>query len=95
MYFGYFSEICEICSILAYPFKPHPLKNVQNHDMVPLQEVKWNMMSREVRAEYLLKKFWIPGAFEKWQKETEQEMIDEYRDSAKYKRFKRFMKKNR
>ena len=26
-----------ICSILAYPFKPHPLKNVQNHDMVPLQ----------------------------------------------------------
>ena len=26
-----------VCSILAYPFKPHPLKNVQNHDMVPLQ----------------------------------------------------------
>ena len=26
-----------ICSILAYPFKPQPLKNVPNHDMVPLQ----------------------------------------------------------
>ena len=25
-----------ICSILAYPFKPQPLKNVPNHDMVPL-----------------------------------------------------------
>ena len=26
-----------ICSILAYPFKPQLLKNVPNHDMVPLQ----------------------------------------------------------
>ena len=26
-----------ICSILAYPFKPNPLKNVPNGAMVPLQ----------------------------------------------------------
>jgi hypothetical protein len=34
-YFGHFSEISHICPILAIPFKP--LKNVLNHDMVPLQ----------------------------------------------------------
>ena len=25
-----------ICSILANPFKPHPLKNAPNHNMIPL-----------------------------------------------------------
>ena len=29
--------MCHICSILAYPFKPRPLKNVPIHDMVTLQ----------------------------------------------------------
>ena len=36
LYFGNFPEMCHICSILAYPFKPRPLKNVPMHDMVPL-----------------------------------------------------------
>lgn len=33
-----FQKYAIFTQFLAYPFKPHPLKNVPNHDMVPLQE---------------------------------------------------------
>ena len=43
MYFSNFSEIYDLLNF-SVPLSPYPIKNMENHDMVPLHLIWWLTM---------------------------------------------------
>ena len=60
-----------------------------------LDDFRFNGIEDEERAELIAKELWVEGHYEKYLKEQQTEQAEAYKDNARYKRYKRFMKKNK
>eukprot|EP01137_Pigoraptor_chileana_P008118 Opistho-2@54516 len=83
--------------IYKFNIKGHPLGLEETEYLtrrtLGLSEHKWKCVPEETKAEMLSRRLYLPGHLEAYKKEQEETMKERLANSARYKQYRRFMKK--